>query len=341
MKSNNKQLAICAMFLISGLFFSGCGWLPFGKKSDQSSQQSSTGSNEVLMTIDGKPALTASEYEEQLEMARKANPQIEMFLQMMPNAEKEFVFRGMATARLMKAWAQKEGIDQTPEFKKQRQHLHEAMDLQLYMKHFDDAHPVNVTEADIAEYYEAKKDTIPGLAISAGGVDTSYVRFDSKAKAEKFFDKVKEVKKLDSFKSMAEADKQQVGQSTINEKSPFGDAIKKAVIDIKKFPSVQMIKASEGAYWVLFAAGKSEAKYHDLKSPQVQQGLRKMIADERKEKQLEAMVDQLKKEMNVVENNKYFEDKEAAKKAALQNNQSSSDDETNDEESEMSGNLKL
>jgi len=313
MKSNNRQLAISAMFLVSGLFFTGCGW--FKKSIDSTS--SSTGSSDVLMTIDGKPVLTVQEYEEQLDMARKANPQIEMFLQMMPNAEKEFVFRGMATARLMKAWAEKQGIDKTPEFQKQRQHLHEAMDLQLYMKHFDEAHPVNVTDQDVAQYYEEKKDVIPGLAITQQGVETSYVRFESKDKAEKFFDKVKDVKKVDAFKSIAEEHKHQVGQSLINSKSPLADAIKNAVVDIKKFPSVQMINAGEGSYWVLFASKKSEAKYHDLKSPQVQQGLRKMIADERKEKQLEAMVEKLKNDMNVEENSKYFEDKEAKKRAAL------------------------
>lgn len=340
MKSNNKQLVLCGVFLVSGMFFSGCKWFSSLKKSVGISNSSIASSSDVLLSIDGKPALTVEEYEEQLDMARKANHQIEMFLQVMPNAEKEFVFRGMATARLMKAWAEKQGIDKSPDFQKQRKHLHDAMDLQLYMKHFDEAHPVSVSDADVTKYYEEKKDTIPGLAISVAGVDSSYVRFDSKDKAEKFFDKVKDVKKLDTFKSLAEEHKHQVGQSVINQQSPLADSIKNAVADLKKFPSVHLVKAGEGSYWVLFASSKSEAKYHDLKSPQVQQGLRKMIADERKEKQLESLVEQLKQEMNVVENDHYFANKEAQKRAALEDK---SDDLTGDEEAteQASGNVKL
>ncbi|MBP9765196.1 hypothetical protein KBD08_02570 [Candidatus Babeliales bacterium] len=319
MKLTSKKIALCAFLLISGaLFLPGCGWWPFGKKT--TSDYSSTGSGEVLLTIDGKPVLTSDEYEEQLDMARQANPQIEMFLAMVPNAEHDFVFKGMETARLVKAWAQKEGITDTPEFQKQLKHLQEAMELQLYMKYFDDAHPINISDADVAAYYDEKKDVIPGLALSQGGIDISFVRFDAKDKADKYFDMVKEIRKTDNFKTLAEQKNHTVGQAVINEKSPFSEAIKTAVLALKKFPSVQVLKAGEGAYWVVFASGKSEAKYHDLKSPQVQQGLRKMMTDERKEKQIEAVMENLKKEMSVVENSKYFEDKEAKKRAAVENN---------------------
>lgn len=330
MKSHNAQRATYAFVLVSVLMMlAGCDWF----KKNESKSDTSSASGDVLMTIDGAPALTAQEYEEQLALACKANPQIEMFIQMMPNAEREYVFRGMATARLIKAWAEKEGIPSTEKFVQERKHLHDAIDLQLYMKYFDEAYPINVTDSDVQKYYEEKKDVIPGLAISQGGVESSFVRFESKSKAQDFFDKVKDVKKADSFKKIAEDAKQQVGQSVINAKSPFGDAIKTAVLETKKYPSVQMVKAGEDAYWVIFASGKTEAKYHDIKSPQVQQGLRKMISDERKEKQLEEVVEKLKTEMNVVENGKYFEDKEAKKRAMSENSQSSDES----EEDDMSG----
>ncbi|MBI2344725.1 hypothetical protein HYV10_01480 [Candidatus Dependentiae bacterium] len=328
MKSYNQQLALCGFLLISGLFFSGC---EFFKKSDKKAD-TALGSGEVLMSIDGVPVLTADEYEQRLEMARKANPQIEMFLQIMPNAERELIFRGISMYQLMKAWADKEGISNTPEFKEQQKHMHEAMDMQLFMKHFDDAHPVQVSDGDIENYYHEKKDMVPGLMQSAGGVETLYVRFESKAKAQHFFDKVKDIKKMDTFKKVAEEHKNHVGQSVINEKSPFSEALKKSVLDLKKFPSIQMVKVSDDAYWVVFASGKTEAKYHDLKSPQVQQGLRKMIEDERKTEQAEKIMDQLKKDLNVVENKAYFDDKEAKKRAQQQADVSANEQESNEEQ---------
>jgi hypothetical protein len=315
MKSLNKQLAICGFLLISGMFFVGCGWF---KKSDSTSGSLVGATGDVLLTIDGQPVLTVSEYEKQLDMARAANPQVDMILQMMPNAEREFVFRGISTSKLMKAWADKEGITKNTDFKEQQKHLHEAMDLQLYMKAFDEKNPIKITDSDVEQFYHEKRDSIPGLAITQAGVDTSFVRFDSKAKAQAFFDKVKEVKKADEFKKVAENNKEQAGQSVINDKSPFSDALKKTVLDIKKFPSVQIVKVSDNGYWVVLVTGKSEAKYHDLKSPQVQQGLRKMIEDERKGQLIEREIEKLKKDLNVVENSSYFEQKEAKKRAAMQ-----------------------
>ncbi len=332
MKSLNKQLAICGFLLISGMFFVGCGWF---KKSDSTSSSLVGATGDVLLTIDGQPALTVSEYEKQLDMARAANPQVDMILQMMPNAEREFVFRGISTSKLMKAWADKEGITKNTDFKEQQKHLHEAMDLQLYMKAFDEKNPIKITDSDVEQFYHEKKDSIPGLAIAQAGVDTSFVRFDSKAKAQAFFDKVKEVKKAEEFKKIAENNKDQAGHSVINDKSPFSDALKKTVLDIKKFPSVQIVKVSDNGYWVVLATGKSEAKYHDLKSPQVQQGLRKMIEDERKAQLIEREIEKLKKDLNVVENSSYFEQKEAKKRAAMQEQGS---DDNNDLMKMLAGN---
>jgi hypothetical protein len=315
MKSVSKPLVFSLALTFSGLFLlTGCAWWPFSNNKSSSSSVPS----DVLLSIDGKPALTVSEYEEQLEMARKANPQIDMLLQMMPNAEKEYIFRGMMTAKLMKAWAQKQGIDKTDDFKKQQKQLHEAMDLNLYMKHFDDAHPVQVSDSDLSKFYEEKKDLIPALTLSPGGVEISFVRFEGKNAADAFLAKSKDVRKATSFKTLADEGKHQVNSAVINAKSPFSETLKNAVLDVKKFPSVQMIKEGDHAYWVVLATGKSDTKYRDLKTPEINQGLRKMLADERKEKQLEAEMNALKGQLNVVEHGKYFEDKEQQKRAALQ-----------------------
>lgn len=303
---------MCGVLLVAGMLFTGCDW--FSKDKSKGVSHTASG-DDVLLTINGKPALTVQEYEDQLDMACKANPQMEMFLNMIPGGEQNFIFRGMKAARIMKEWAEREGLDKSAEFQKQRKHLHDAMDLQLYMKAFDEAHPIDVSDHDVAKYYDEKKDIIPGLAISVAGVDSLYVNFESKDKADKFYEKVKEMKKANSFKSFAEEHKHQVGQSVINSKSPLAEAVKSSVADLKKFPAVLLVQAGNDAYWVIFASGKSEAKYHDLKSPQVQQGLRKMIADERKEKELETMMEKLQSSYNVVENTKYFENKEARKRA--------------------------
>ncbi len=319
MKSFNQLSIFSISILFSGLFFiAGCNWLPFGK-ADTSEKSYSCAPCDTLLSINGSPVLSVQDYEEKLDMARKANPQIDMILSMMPNAEKDLIFRGMTTAELMKAWAKKNGIDQDPEFVKQRKQVHEAMDLQLYMKAFDQAHPVQVSDSDIAKFYEDKKDSIPGLALSAGGTEICFVRVEKKSEADALYAKLRDAKKSEAFKSVAEASKQQVGTATINEKSPYAEVIKEEVLQIKKFPTVKMIKVGDSAYWIVLATGSVKAQYRDLKTPEVHAGLKKMIEDERKDKQLESLMEKLKQELNVVEHTKYFEDKEMEKRARMDN----------------------
>lgn len=315
MKSLRNFRKYSIVLTIFGLFFlAGCVWWP----SLKSGKVGSCNSSLALLEIDGKPVLTVQEYEDQLDMARKANAQIDMLLQMMPNAEKDIIFRGMTTAKLMQAWAEKQGVDKTEEFQKQRKQLHEAMDSQLYMKHFDDAHPVQVSDADVADYYQVKKDIIPALTLKPGGVEITFVRFEGQNKAEGFLAKVKDTKKAAAFKTIATENKQTVSDAVINKTSPFTESVKNAVLDVKKFPSVHLVKAGENAYWVILATGKSETKYRDLSTPEIHQGLKKMLIDERKGQQLEAVIEKLKQELNVVEHTKYFEDKAQQKAAALQ-----------------------
>lgn len=318
MRNQKKAFAATVLVGVAGLsLLSGCNWWPFADKS-KSDSSSIANSSDVLLSIDGKPALTVEEYEEQLDMARQSNQQIDMLLQMMPNAEREYIFKGISIGKLMKAWGEKEGMDKLPAFQKQRRQLHDAMDLQLYMKAFEETHPLQISDSDVKEFYETKKDLIPGLALTPGGVNIVYARFDSKDKADKFLAKAKDIKDVKKFKADAELEKLSVADATINDKSNFSDALKEVVLGIKSFPRVTSVKVGDNSYWVLFATGKTDAKYRDLKSAEVQQGLRKMIADERKEKQLEQFVEELRKTLNVQENMDYFDKKEGQKRAAME-----------------------
>ena len=224
----------------------------------------------------------------------------------------------MAAGKMMEAWGRKHGIDKRPEFLAQQKQLHEAMDLQLYMKYFDEAHPVDVTDAELKKFYEEKKNTLPALMVAPGGVKIEYARFDSKDKAEKLFDKVKDVKSATEFVKTAKEDKEaKLADAVINQASQFGESIKTTVLNITKFPSVKLVKVSDHAYWVICAKAKSEPEYRKLDDPEVKQGLKKMLMDELKSQQIESQMEVLKKELNVIENHTYFDEKVAKKQAAM------------------------
>jgi len=317
MKTQKTFFASIIVLGFGGLFFlSGCDWWPLKKEQEQGDGSA------VLLTIDGKPVLTAQEYEDQLNMARQANPQVDYLLDAMPNAEKDYVFKGVATGKLMKAWAEKEGLDKHPEIQKQRKQLHESVDLQLYMKHFDETNPTHVSDEDLKKFYDEKKDVIPGLMTSQAGVQAHYVRFSSKDKAENFLEKVKDIKSVKDFIKEAKKDDLSPVDDTIHQKSNLSEVIKNTVLNIKKFPTLKLIKTGDTSYWVLYAGGKSDAKYLELNDPRVQQGLKKMMTDEHKEKQLEQFIEKLKTELKASENTNYFEQKAEDRKKAVESKKS-------------------
>ncbi len=306
MKSTQKMF----FSVLSLMFLAGCAWWPFSKSKSEGSK--STKSDQVLLMIDGEPVITQEKYEKILKLACENNPQLRMIIDMMPNAEKDLIFKGIVTAELIKAWAKKQGIDQTEEFKEQRKQIIDSIEAQLYMKAFDDAHPVQISDSDIAKFYEEKKDMIPALTLTPGGVDVTFVKFENKAKADAFYEKVKEVKKATTFKAKAEESALHVSDSVINEQSQVDPVVKQGILDIKKYPTVQIIKSDDG-YWVLLATAKTGKVYRDLNSPEIHDGLQRMLMEERKNVQLEALINQLKDELKISENTAYFDTKQAAR----------------------------
>lgn len=340
MYKNNKKNVFAATFMVGAVglsLLSGCGWMSSSKDAKQNdiAQSSVVNKDEILLTIDGKPVLTVQEYEDQLDAARQANREIEMILQMLPNAEREHIFKVFETGQVLKKWAEQEGVTSTPEFKKQQKMMYDAMDLQLCTMAFYDKNPLQISDSDVKEFYTTKKDSIPGLKIAEGGVTVAHARFDSKAAADKFLEKVKEVKDIAKFKTAAEAEQLAVSDAIINEKSPQSDSLKSAVLAIKHFPKVEVVKIGDNAFWVVFASEKSEAQYHDLKNPQVQEGLKSMMSNERRQKQLEDGVEKMKKDMNVQVNDEYFENKENQKRAAMESMMKSHGQEQDDQEDDQ------
>lgn len=327
-EANTRVYILCLMLVTL------CGCWPFDKKDD-ASQDYSSGSaatslaDDVLMTVDGDVVLTVKEYEELVDMIRQSNQQFAMMIEMMPDAEKDFVFKGISTSKLMKAWAQKNGVDKTEEFIREQQQAHDSIDLQLYMKYYDEAHPVHIGEKEIKKFYEENKASIPQLVVSPGGVACDYVRFDKELDAKDFYNAVKG-KSEEVFAQEAEARYAKVQEALVNQASQHSQVVRKFAERVKKMPHVEVVKVSDNSYWVIRANSKEKAEYRPLDSPGIKDGLRKMMVNDKKEAELEGNMDALKKEMNVVENHAYFE-----KKAALKQQEREEDMATQDAQHRM------
>ena len=316
LKTDKKS--VISLVLVGSLFLlTGC-WGEKSKevKSEDLSEVSAKNS-EVLLSIDGKPVLYVDDFEGQKMMAQQSNQQLNMILQMMPDAEYAMLFKSIEAGHLMKEWVVRSGIDQKAELVKQRRQYHDAIDLQLYMKYYEDAHPVEVTEREAEAFYKAKRDQIPGLIVSQAGVDIVHTNFATKAKAEEFAAKVKDGSEK-HFKAVAKEAGVKVEEMIVSADSVINDSLKNSVLAATKFPSKEVVKMDDNSYWVVGLLKKKDAEYRSFETPEIKQGITKMCKDEKREVELTKQVEQLNKEYNVVENKAYFENKKQNQVKALQ-----------------------
>jgi len=305
-----EKKSVISLVLVGSLFLlTGC----LGDKNKDvdttfDASANMTGNGEVLLSIDGKPVIYAGDFEDQKAMALQSNQQMNMILQMMPETEYTLFFKSLEAGQLMKEWVVRNKIDQNPELIKQRRQYHDAVDLQLYMKYYEDKHPVNVTEKEAEAFYKEKRSTIPALILSPESVEIVYVDFNTKDEAEAFASNVRDGSEK-HFKSAASQTKLTVIPMTITSDSQINEPLKNTVLEATKFPSKEIVKMEDNSYWVVGLLHKKDAEYRGFDVPEIKEGITKMCADEKKEAELTKQVEKLREEFDVVENKSYFDKK--------------------------------
>jgi hypothetical protein len=294
------------------LLLPGCGILDLiksklGEGSSSSAQVSTVTSSslddgsKVLMSIDGKAMITEKTFNEYYEQFVAANPRLQSMIQFMPNAKKE-IFNGMANERVLLAWGDKQGLHESEDYRKEFEQGVRMIKIGLAAKQFekDLVGKVPVTDKELHEYYDSHKD--PELVSAPGGIKTEGMEFDSKDEAQAFFDKVKADPK--GFKA--------AGGSEVKEFAPVNKfsfdvdkAVKEKIVDLTSFPKVLMVEGSDKKYWVVAALSKEETQYRSF--DEVKEGLQKMIEREKMMKIYTDKISGLKKQYNVVEDEKFFE----------------------------------
>lgn len=319
-QKTEKNSVISLVLVSSLLVLTGC-WGEKEKVTKNAGEANSSNiagvnTSDVLLSIDGKPVLYVDDFEDQKMMAQQSNQQLNMILQMMPDAEYSMLFKSIEAGHLMKEWVVRSGIDQKEELVKQRRQYHDAIDLQLYMKYYEDAHPVHVTEHEAEAFYKAKRDQIPGLIVTQAGVDILYANFDTKSAAEAFLAKIKDGSDK-HFKAAAKEAAVKVESMIVNTESAINDVLKNTVLSATKFPAKEVVKMDDNSYWVVSLLKKKDAEYRSFETPEIKQGITKMCKDEKREVELTKQVEKLNKEYNVVENIAYFENKKQNQNNAL------------------------
>lgn len=314
-ESMKMNRGITGLAIVSLMILPGCGILDFVKSKMGSSETPKHVSSEtapasisavnddskVLMSIDGKPVITEKSFNEYYEQFISSNPQLQAMVQFMPNAKKE-IFNGMANERLILAWGEKNHIHNDKDYTSQLDQAIRMIKTNLAAKRFekDIIGPIEVSDKEMREYYEAHKD--PELIVSPGGIKAEGKQFDSKEEAQELFNKIKE--NPNNFK--ADAGKGVKDFAPINKMSfDVDNAVKDKVLAVSDFPKALMVEDADKKYWVVVALKKEDGEYRSF--DEVKDGLKKMIERNKTMQLYTEKIEELKKEYKVTEDTSVLE----------------------------------
>jgi hypothetical protein len=306
-----KKISGLSAIMASLLLLSSCDWFKpkpvieretatKGQKNDMSTQ-AATG--EVLLTIDGKPAIMTSQFEDYKNTIMEAQPQLKQMAAFIPDLE-EKLFESMEHEIALQHWLNQNNIAQEADYQKDRRMGIEFLDRQLAIKYFQDRYPkmnkIEVSDAEAKKMYDDRKESTPELTISRGGINGKLVEFKKEEDAKAFLEKVKE---SNNFAQAAKDQKvkiKELKQITVQSFDVEGP-VREKLLEVKSFPALELIKGKD-AFFVVQALNKEEAKYvpfEQVKDPIKQQLKTQKLFGEELEK--------VKKGMNVKRNEAYFE----------------------------------
>lgn len=262
---------------------------------------------DVLVSIAGKPVMTAESFEKDLVIIAEANPQVKQLLELFPDI-KDKIFEGLLNQQIIDVYVDKNKLNETNDYKKQLENIVKSAKQMLNDSVFTKTiASVTVSDSEARNYYEKNKSSIPELIISRGGVMSKGVSFADEEKARAFAQRAKT--KPADFEALAKEEGLAANFKDFKlvnaESIALDGAVRNKLLTLTTFPAVETVKGSDGMYWVVAATGKEEAKYQPFE--QIVEGLKQAMLQEKQHEVKQSKLDALKKEYNVQINQVYFE----------------------------------
>lgn len=273
---------------------------------------SEAGDSKAIATANGKPFMTAQEFEKKYNTFIQGHPLGAMIAQM--QGIKRKIFEGLLAQKLITNYVVEKGLDKSPEYLDQL----DQMKQMLNVRFFEKENPVKVTETELKAFYEENKDKMPEATVSQGGVKTTSVVFDKEVDAKAFLEKAKgkgaELEKLakDAGFGSKFADLKLVSKFSVG----VDAGVKDKILAFTKFPTLELVKGSDNKFYVVYAGAKEEPKrrsFEELK-PLIEQKLTAQKQEESNNKALEI----LKNASKIWIDESYFEEADKANQPAEQ-----------------------
>jgi len=261
---------------------------------------------EVLVSMKGKAVITTDSMADEKERFLNWYPQFRQVLPVMdPKEVDHLILEQVITQKIIDEYIAENKIDQTESYKKDLAAAIENIVRMLNAKHFGENLVVSVSDAEIKEFYEANKDSMPGIIVSQGGISTTGIEFSDESTARAFMTKAKSVP--GGFKKAAQ-DEGLTAQikdfKLVNAQSIGVDAqLRDKIVGIKTVPAIELF-AVDGKFWVVNATSKEEPKYRPY--DQLKDRLKQQVEQNKKMELLQEKLNKLREQFKIEINEDYF-----------------------------------
>ncbi|HZW60917.1 MAG TPA: peptidyl-prolyl cis-trans isomerase [Candidatus Babeliales bacterium] len=326
MKGHNtamKNKILFALALSPLVLLSGCApldWIKekLGLKKKQEmvlieEGESLVGEGETLVSMAGKPIISAKSLDHEFDQLLEENPQLKSVLPLMPDAKYNFL-QGLISQRVVDKFVEDNRIDEDPEYQKDLSRMLRSVKRMLNTKYFGLKHTIEVTDAEIEKFYNENKNTMPDLLVSRGGVKAAGVPFSREEEAKAFAAKAKGRDFTKAAKESGLESKLRDFKQVNSQSLGIDNAVKNKIVALKKFPTVEVVKGDDKNFWVVSATESQEASYRPFE--QVKAGLKQFIEKEKRMAMFDKEIGKLKDEYHVVVNEDFFKPKENSQVAA-------------------------
>ena len=247
----------------------------------------------VLITLGGKPAMTRTMLDEEFKKLLDENPQYKAILEMMPDAKLNFL-KGWAQQLAIDEWVKKNGIENTPAYKDELEHMMVSLKRMLNTKHFGLSLKVELTPEELLKFYNENKDKAPDWVLARGGVKAVGIKFDKEADAKAFLAKAKE-----GFEKAAKDAKLTIEDfKVVHQGSMIDPTLRAEILKFKKFPGVEFVKVNDKAFYIVNATSKSDTtEYKPLE--EVKDQIKQIIENKKRQELFASEVEKLIKEFAI------------------------------------------
>ena len=258
-------------------------------------------------------------YERMLAMIIETQPTLRDMLPYLPENQKEQIYAQLletiALERIIMRAVEESGIRDREEYKKNARRVHESVDRDLAINAFQNEllKEVALSDEDMRNFYDANRSTDalfqrPPFVTTMGGVKAEAFEVKSQKIARELADKARS----SGFSAVARELKKKVEDyGLVTQQSMIDRDIKEAIFKVTSFPKIEIVRASNGKYFVVSVKSKQETVYADFDA--VKDAVKQVMTGKKFNELYQNRIAELKDKYQVVLHKEYLEKRKPKK----------------------------